>query len=136
MDAENQLRLLKNEDDEEQFSDFYSYRYFASEGFLPGYSFPRLPLAAYVPGERRRGSYLQRPRFVAIGEFGPGALIYHEGQRYQVTRVQVPARGGSGRRSHLERRVSARAADTGTIGRHTSTAARSAAPSWAGRCPE
>ena len=91
MDAENQLRLLKNDDAEEQFSDFYSYRYFASEGFLPGYSFPRLPLAAYVPGERRRGSYLQRPRFVAIGEFGPGALIYHEGQRYQVTRVQVPA---------------------------------------------
>jgi ATP-dependent helicase YprA (DUF1998 family) len=93
MDAENQLRLLKNEDEEQQFSDFYSYRYFASEGFLPGYSFPRLPLAAYVPGERRHGSYLQRPRFIAIGEFGPGALIYHEGQRYQVTRVQVPSSG-------------------------------------------
>ncbi len=96
LDAENQLKLLKNEDSEEQFSDFYSYRYFASEGFLPGYSFPRLPLAAYVPGERRRGTYLQRPRFIAIGEFGPGALIYHEGQRYQVTRVQVPASSGSG----------------------------------------
>ncbi|MFA1550732.1 DEAD/DEAH box helicase [Actinomadura chokoriensis] len=90
MDAENQLKLLKNEDSEHQFSDFYTYRYFASEGFLPGYSFPRLPLAAYVPGERtRRGDYIQRPRFIAIGEFGPGALIYHEGMRYQVTSVQV-----------------------------------------------
>ena len=107
MDAENQLRLLKNEDDEEQFSDFYSYRYFASEGFLPGYSFPRLPLAAYVPGERRRGSYLQRPRFVAIGEFGPGALIYHEGQRYQVTRVQVPAGAEAGDVATSEARICA-----------------------------
>jgi hypothetical protein len=34
----------------------------ASEGFLPGYSFPRLPLAAYIPGSRRvrsDGDYLQ-----------------------------------------------------------------------------
>ena len=31
-------------------TDFYPYRYFASEGFLPGYSFPRLPLAAFIPG--------------------------------------------------------------------------------------
>ena len=95
MDAENQLRLLRNEDSEAQFSDFYSYRYFASEGFLPGYSFPRLPLAAYVPGQRQRGAYIQRPRFIAVGEFGPGALIYHEGQRYQVTRIQVPSGAGA-----------------------------------------
>ncbi len=75
-------------------SDFNPYRYLASEGFLPGYSFPRLPLAAYIPrsGNRRNadGDYLQRPRFLAIREFGPGALIYHEGARYQVTRVQLP----------------------------------------------
>jgi len=24
-------------------SDFYTYRYLATEGFLPGYNFPRLP---------------------------------------------------------------------------------------------
>jgi G:T-mismatch repair DNA endonuclease (very short patch repair protein) len=74
-------------------SDFNPYRYLASEGFLPGYSFPRLPLAAYVPTTGRRfadGDYLQRPRFLAIREFGPGALIYHEGARYQVTRIQLP----------------------------------------------
>ncbi|GII79225.1 RNA helicase [Sphaerisporangium rufum] len=90
--AENQLRLLLNEDSERSFSDFYTYRYLASEGFLPGYSFPRLPLAAYIPPEKAKdGGYLQRPRFIAIGEFGPNALIYHEGQRYEVTRVQVPS---------------------------------------------
>jgi len=95
-EAENQLRLLRNEDDETGHSDFYTYRYFASEGFLPGYSFPRLPLAAYIPavrggsGSRDGGDYIQRPRFLAIGEFGPGALIYHEGARYEVNRIQVP----------------------------------------------
>jgi superfamily II DNA/RNA helicase len=104
-DAENQLRLLKNEDSEQEFSDFYSYRYFASEGFLPGYSFPRLPLAAYVPGERRRGTYIQRPRFIAVSEFGPGALIYHEGQRYQVKRVQVPSGAEPGEVATVEARV-------------------------------
>lgn len=95
-EAENQLRLLRNEDDDSGHSDFYTYRYFASEGFLPGYSFPRLPLAAYIPavrgmvGPRDGGDYIQRPRFLAISEFGPGALIYHEGARYEVNRVQVP----------------------------------------------
>jgi hypothetical protein len=92
-DARNQLRLLRNEDKEAGATDFYSYRYFASEGFLPGYSFPRLPLAAYIParqGGRSDGDYLQRPRFVAISEFGPGSLIYHEGARYEVVRVQLP----------------------------------------------
>ncbi|WP_329356568.1 protein kinase domain-containing protein [Streptomyces anulatus] len=93
--AETQLNLLKNEsvDNRSVLSDFNPYRYLASEGFLPGYSFPRLPLAAYIPsrgGRHGDGDYLQRPRFLAIREFGPGALIYHEGARYQVTRIQLP----------------------------------------------
>ncbi|MET9451572.1 protein kinase domain-containing protein [Streptomyces cinerochromogenes] len=94
-EAETQLNLLMNEsaDSKSVLSDFNPYRYLASEGFLPGYSFPRLPLAAYIPTVGRRrgdGDYLQRPRFLAIREFGPGALVYHEGARYQVTRVQLP----------------------------------------------
>ncbi|MET7309249.1 DEAD/DEAH box helicase [Streptomyces sp. NPDC005571] len=96
--AEGQLKLLANEQGGERsvMSDFYPYRYFASEGFLPGYSFPRLPLAAYIPGTGRTsrggydGDYLQRSRFIAIREFGPGALIYHEGSRFKVDRVQLP----------------------------------------------
>lgn len=90
-EAENQLRLLRNDDTDFQ-TDFYSYRYFAAEGFLPGYSFPRLPLRAYVPGRRgvpRDAEFIHRPRFIAISEFGPGALIYHEGARYQVNQVQL-----------------------------------------------
>jgi len=91
-DARVQLSLLRNEDAADFQTDFYSYRYFASEGFLPGYSFPRLPLAAYIPGlaGRRDGDYIQRPRFIGISEFGPSAVIYHEGARYQVFSVQLP----------------------------------------------
>ena len=91
-DARIQLNLLSNEDSDDFQTDFYSYRYFASEGFLPGYSFPRLPLAAYIPGMngRREGDYIQRPRFIGIAEFGPGAVIYHEGARYQVVSVTLP----------------------------------------------
>ncbi|MGI8450658.1 MAG: DEAD/DEAH box helicase [Streptosporangiaceae bacterium] len=91
-DARIQLTLLSNEGSDDFQTDFYSYRYFASEGFLPGYSFPRLPLAAYIPGlaGRREGDYIQRPRFIGIGEFGPGAVIYHEGARYQVVSVALP----------------------------------------------
>ena len=97
-DARNQLALLRNDDGQSGATDFYPYRYLASEGFLPGYSFPRLPLAAYIParrGPKFDGDYLQRPRFVAISEFGPGALIYHEGARYEVTRIQLPRDPGS-----------------------------------------
>jgi superfamily II DNA/RNA helicase len=91
-DARIQLGLLSNEDSDDFQTDFYSYRYFASEGFLPGYSFPRLPLAAYIPGLNgcREGDYIQRPRFVGIAEFGPGSVIYHEGARYQVVSVTLP----------------------------------------------
>ncbi|MBN9794432.1 DEAD/DEAH box helicase [Pseudonocardia sp. TMWB2A] len=95
-EARAALDLLKGEVGDVNQGDFYPYRYFASEGFLPGYSFPRLPLAAFIPGERRtkngQGDYVQRPRFLAISEFGPGAFIYHEGARFEVNRVSLPAR--------------------------------------------
>ena len=95
-EASRRVELLLNETDTAGQSDFYTYRYLASEGFLPGYSFPRLPLAAFIPGSRGKdSSWLQRARFLAIREFGPGALIYHEGARYQVTRIALP-RGGEG----------------------------------------
>ena len=75
-------------------SDFYTYRYLATEGFLPGYNFPRLPLYAFVPSGVGAGSaaaYLQRARFLAIAEFGPRSLIYHEGRAYRVYKAKLPA---------------------------------------------
>ncbi len=98
-EAEKQLELLLNEARTDFQSDFYSYRYFASEGFLPGYNFPRLPISAYIPARRRGKStedWLSRPRFVAIQEFGPQALIYHEGSVYRVNRVMLPVAEDAG----------------------------------------
>ncbi|MHB8290503.1 MAG: DEAD/DEAH box helicase, partial [Acidimicrobiales bacterium] len=93
-EAVAQLEILRADIDRRGQSDFYSYRYFAAEGFLPGYSFPRLPLSAFIPGRSgTRGSdeFLSRPRFIAVTEFGPRNFIYHEGSRYEVTKVIIPA---------------------------------------------
>ena len=77
-------------------SDFYTYRYLASQGYLPGYNFPRLPLLAYLPARRGRigrESFLSRPRFLALSEFGPYSLIYHEGSQYRVTKALLTITG-------------------------------------------
>jgi very-short-patch-repair endonuclease len=100
-EAEAQIKLLTVPERGRQrdvYSDFYSYRYFASEGFLPGYNFPRLPVTAYLPGRGqgrdgrpgRDQEFLSRPRFVAISEFGPRTIVYHEGNRYRIHRVVLP----------------------------------------------
>jgi ATP-dependent helicase YprA (DUF1998 family)/very-short-patch-repair endonuclease len=85
-EARTQMGLLLETRDQ-QNGDFYGYRYLASEGFLPGYNFPRLPLSAYVPARRGRDEFLSRPRFLAISEFGPRSVLYHDGHRYRINRV-------------------------------------------------
>jgi hypothetical protein len=80
-----------------QNSDFYTYRHLASQGFLPGYNFPRLPLMAWIParggapfkGKDDEGSMVSRPRFLALSEFGPRSLIYHQGRMYRVVRAKL-----------------------------------------------
>lgn len=86
--ANEQLEILER-GTESNSSDFYSYRYLATEGFIPGYNFPRLPLYAFVPGDGKSGAYLSRARFVAISEFGPRSLIYHEGRAYRVIKAKL-----------------------------------------------
>ena len=105
--AEQQMDILVSTSS--FLSDFYPYRYFACEGFLPGYNFPRLPLNAFLPGRRAgrgRDEYISRPRFLAISEFGPGSFIYHEGSRYVISRVIMDLQEnetlGSGRAKQCE----------------------------------
>lgn len=89
--AIDQIELLLHGTDSLS-SDFYTYRYLATEGFLPGYNFPRLPLMAYVPGRadiKSSNVFLQRPRFLALSEFGPRSLVYHEGRAYRVVRARI-----------------------------------------------
>lgn len=85
--------LLSNQSNKD--NDFYLYRYLATEGFLPGYNFPRLPLMAYVQGgnDGRNQRYIQRARFLAISEFGPQSLVYHEGRAFRVDRALLKEAG-------------------------------------------
>mgnify|MGYP006412288021 FL=1 len=95
-EARTQLDLLLNANARVN-SDFSTYRYLASQGFLPGYNFPRLPLMAYMPARRGsigRDRFLARPRFLALSEFGPLSLIYHEGSQYRVKKVILGVREG------------------------------------------
>ena len=69
-------------------SEFYPYRYLAAEGYLPGYNFTRLPIRAFLQ-VNDTGEYISRPRQVALTEFGPRNLIYHNGSKFEVQRQQV-----------------------------------------------
>ncbi|MDO5309694.1 MAG: DEAD/DEAH box helicase [Planctomycetia bacterium] len=79
---------LLNQDHEygNQLSEYYIFRYLATEGFLPGYNFPRLPVLADLTQDSGSQT-LERSRFIAISEFAPRAYVYHEGARYQIARV-------------------------------------------------
>jgi hypothetical protein len=90
-EAERQIALLCNTAKGQRDSDFYPYRYLASEGFLPGYNFPRLPVRAFLPVGSNEGTFLARPRFLALTEFGPQNIIYHEGRKFRVVRTLLPA---------------------------------------------
>lgn len=84
-----QLRLLTCQDEAHGESEFYPYRYLATEGFLPGYNYPALPVRAFL-GHRSRGEFISRPRLIALSEFGPFNIVYHEGNQYEVHKVKLP----------------------------------------------
>ena len=87
--AERQLADLKNEKSGgNAFSEFYPFRYLASEGFLPGYNFTRLPIRVAINGYES-SQFLSRPRLYALREFGPRNIIYHNGQAYEVDRLNL-----------------------------------------------
>ncbi|HOL44293.1 MAG TPA: DEAD/DEAH box helicase [Methanothrix sp.] len=96
-EALRQRNLLLQQDVAREEGDFYPYRYLASEGFLPGYNFPALPVRAWVP-RRGQGEFIARPRFLAIREFGPENIVYHEGSKWEVYRFQSPPGGLEQRR--------------------------------------
>jgi ATP-dependent helicase YprA (DUF1998 family) len=96
-EAERQLNLLRQRGTTREDSDFYPYRYLASEGFLPGYNFPALPMRAWIP--RDDGEFISRPRFLALREFGPNNIIYHEGAKWEIISFQSPPGGLEERRS-------------------------------------
>ncbi len=97
-EALRQRNLLLQMNTNREESDFYPYRYLASEGFLPGYNFPALPVRAWVP-RWEEGEFIARPRFLALREFAPGNILYHEGAKWEVVSFQAPPCGLVERRS-------------------------------------
>lgn len=88
--ATRQLDLLRNDTFRwAELSEFYPYRYFAAEGFLPGYNFTRLPLRVFLPTSDSSGDFISRPRSVALREFGPLNIIYYNGRKYRVCQSVV-----------------------------------------------
>jgi superfamily II DNA or RNA helicase len=87
--ANRQLNLLRNEIEGSERSEFYPYRYLASEGFLPGYNFTRLPLRVFIPSGESTGDFISRPRSIALREFGPHNVIYYNGGKYRVSQLIV-----------------------------------------------
>lgn len=90
--AERQRDLLLNDPSDgkksnKDQSEFYPYRYLAAEGFLPGYNFTRLPVRSFMESEDGGGEFISRARFIALNEFGPRNVIYHDGAKYRVDRI-------------------------------------------------
>jgi superfamily II DNA/RNA helicase/very-short-patch-repair endonuclease len=87
--AEQRKNNLLNQSEKgksSSLSEFYTFRYLASEGFLPGYNFTRLPIRVFLGGKDRNES-ISRPRFIGLKEFGPNNLIYHNGAKFKVNRI-------------------------------------------------
>ncbi len=64
-------------------------------GLPAGLQLPAPAAHGLRPGDQRRPrrqTYLQRPRFLALSEFGPRSLVYHEGRAYRVVRALLVAR--------------------------------------------
>ncbi len=89
--ATRQLDLLRNDltGRSSELSEFYPYRYLASEGFLPGYNFTRLPLRVFLPTGDSQGEFVSRPRSIALREFGPENIIYHNGRKFQICQLVI-----------------------------------------------
>ncbi|NLO03856.1 MAG: hypothetical protein GX126_16320 [Bacteroidales bacterium] len=91
--AERQLELLLNDSKDTRNtsqvsqSEFYPFRYLASEGFLPGYNFTRLPIRSFMENREGSGEFVSRPRIIALNEFGPRNVIYHDGAKYRIDRI-------------------------------------------------
>jgi len=91
--AERQMELLLNDskdsgrNNQNSQSEFYPYRYLAAEGFLPGYNFTRLPIRSFLENNEGSGEFVSRPRIIALNEFGPRNVVYHDGSKYRVDRI-------------------------------------------------
>ena len=70
-------------------NEFYPYRYLASEGFLPGYNFTKLPQRALLQYKNDAVETLSRAKSLALSEFGPQNIIYSNGVKFRISRMML-----------------------------------------------
>ena len=87
-EALRQLNLLRQISTNREESDFYPYRYLASEGFLPGYNFPALPVRAWVP--RDDGEFIARPRFLHCASLAQTTSFITRAQNGKLSVSSLP----------------------------------------------
>lgn len=87
--GENQRDMLLgvNQGKNREENEFYPYRYLASEGFLPGYNFTKLPQRAMLQYKSDAVEFLSRPKSLALSEFGPQNIIYNNGGKFRISRM-------------------------------------------------
>jgi superfamily II DNA/RNA helicase len=103
-----QIELLMNSQNRESGSEseFYVFRYLAAEGFLPGYNFTRLPIRTFVGFKHAdQGEYISRSRAIGLREFGPHNILYHNGGKYEVNRMNILNAEELQRRIKISRRT-------------------------------
>lgn len=84
------MLLGKDIDKSHEENEYYPYRYLASEGFLPGYNFTKLPRRAMLQYKNSdKTEFVSRPKSLALREFGPQNLIYNNGSKFRVTRMML-----------------------------------------------
>lgn len=89
--AENLRDMLlgKNLGGNREENEFYPYRYLASEGFLPGYNFTKLPQRALLQYKGDKVENLSRARSLALREFGPQNIIYNNGSKFRIASMML-----------------------------------------------
>ena len=48
-----------------------------------------MPLRVFVPTGSTAGEYISRPRSIALREFGPRNIIYHNGRKHRVSQLVI-----------------------------------------------
>jgi hypothetical protein len=48
-----------------------------------------LPIRVFLPSNDTSGEFISRPRSIALREFGPQNIIYHNGRKYRVCQLVV-----------------------------------------------
>ncbi len=79
--------------DQHRAGRFLQLSLFRQRRFPAGLQLPPPAAVGLHPGaaaQQTRDEFVSRPRFLAISEFGPRSILYHEGSRYQINRVILP----------------------------------------------